>query len=341
MENPILVKVFRGGVLESFHRGSVCVVNQHNEIIFQLGNSDQICYPRSALKLIQALPLIELGGIEKFGFTPAEIAITCGSHNGEDVHVNTVQSMLQKMGLEISDLGCGAQYPSHKASSETFVKLGTKPSAIHNNCSGKHAGMLALCLLLNHPIKNYLDPAHPIQQLILKYVSEMYQYPSSKMVCALDGCTAPIYSIPIYNQAIAFKNLAEPSQLRSSLRLACNKIIEIVGSNPYMIAGADRYCTEMMQITAPKIIGKTGAEGVFCMSFTEQKYGVCIKIDDGKMLPQYQVAQALVEASGLFTQSSLASIHNYAVKDIKNYNKLTTGETLANTELINAFSALF
>jgi L-asparaginase II len=108
-----------------------------------------------------------------------------------------------------------------------------------------------------------------------------------------------------------------------------------------MIAGADRYCTEMMQVTAPKIIGKTGAEGVFCMSFTEQKYGVCIKIDDGKMLPQYQVAQALVEASGLFTQSSLASIHNYAVKDIKNYNKLKTGETLANTELINAFSALF
>jgi L-asparaginase II len=161
------------------------------------------------------------------------------------------------------------------------------------------------------------------------------------MVCALDGCTAPIYSIPIYNQAIAFKNLAEPSQLRSSLQLACNKIIEIVGSNPYMIAGADRYCTEMMQVTAPKIIGKTGAEGVFCMSFTEQKYGVCIKIDDGKMLPQYQVAQALVEASRLFTQSNLEPIHSYAVKDIKNYNKLTTGETLANTELINAFSALF
>ncbi len=341
MENPILVQIFRGGVLESYHRGSVCVVNAQNEIVFQLGNSQQICYPRSALKLIQALPLIELGGIEKFGLTAEEIAITCGSHNGEEIHVTVVQSILQKIGLNQTHLSCGTQYPTDKASSETFIKTNTKPSAIHNNCSGKHAGMLALCILLNHPIENYLNPSHPIQKLILSYVEELYEYPASKMVCALDGCTAPIYSIPIYNQAIAYKNLVEPSRFRPELQKACKIIVDTVGEEPYMIAGNGRYCTEMMEITAPKVIGKTGAEGVFCMSFTEQKLGVCIKIDDGKMLPQYQVAQALVEASGIFAPAQLAPIHKYAKKDIKNFNHLVCGETTVDTTLFTRFSQLF
>jgi len=341
MENPILVQIFRGGVLESFHRGSVCVVNAQNEIVFQLGNPQQICYPRSALKLVQALPLVELGGIEKFGLTIEEIAITCGSHNGEERHVKVVESILQKIGLNPSYLGCGMQYPTDKASSETFIKTGTKPSAIHNNCSGKHAGMLALCVLLNYPTQDYLNKEHPIQKLILDYVVELYQYPSSKMVCALDGCTAPIYSMPLFNQALAFKNLADPILFRESLQKACKQILEAMSLAPFMVAGTGRYCTEMMEITAPKVIGKTGAEGVFCMSFTEQKLGVCIKIDDGKMLPQYQVAQALLEASKLFTTEQLAPIHAYAHKELKNFNKLVTGESIVDKQLFSSFASVF
>ncbi len=341
MENPILVQVLRGGILESFHRGVVCVVNQENEIVFQLGNIEQICYPRSALKLVQALPLVELGGIEKFGFTSEEIAITCGSHNGEGRHVEVVESMLTKIGLNLSHLGCGIQYPTHKETSETFLKSGIKPTAIHNNCSGKHAGMLALCLLLGYSIENYLSPSHPIQKLILSYIEEIYQYPAEKMVCALDGCSAPIYSIPVYHQAIAFKNLTYSNHLRPTLQKACKKILKLVGEEAFMIAGTNRYCTEMMEITAPKVIGKTGAEGVFCMSFTEQNLGVCIKIDDGKMLPQYQVAQALLESSHLFSDEDLKPIQGYAKKEIKNFNKLICGETTVNRALFDPFSRLF
>ncbi|MCG9880573.1 MAG: asparaginase [Bacteroidia bacterium] len=341
MENPIVVQIFRGGVLESFHRGSICVVNSQDEIVFQLGNPQQICYPRSALKLVQALPLVDLGGIEHFGFSDEEIAVMCGSHNAEEKHIQAVESIFRKIGLSTDYLACGAQYPTHKASHENLIKLGEKPKQIHNNCSGKHAGMLALCKLLNFPVEDYLHPNHPIQKLIVEYIAEFYQYPASKMVCALDGCSAPIYSIPVYNQAIAFKNLVEPSKFSVSKQKACKRLIEIVGSNPFMIAGSNRYCTEMMNISAPKVIGKTGAEGVFCMSFVEQKFGVCIKIDDGKMLPQYQVAQGLLEASGLFSKEELAPIHSYAEKEIRNFNKLVCGETRVNTELFKPFSKLF
>jgi L-asparaginase II len=141
----------------------------------------------------------------------------------------------------------------------------------------------------------------------------------------LDGCSAPIFSVPVKNQAIAYKNLVSNNHLPQAVQTACSFIVDAVSKYPFMVAGSKRYCTDMMQITAPQIIGKTGAEGIFCMTFTEQKLGVCIKIDDGKMLPQYNVAQALVNASGLFNQDKLAPLQQHLQTPITNFNKLTTG----------------
>ncbi len=341
MENPILVEVRRGGILESFHRGVVCVVNAAGEIIFELGNSNQICYPRSAMKFVQAMPLIEMGGIDKFGFSQEEIAIMCGSHNGELDHLRVVRSILKKIDLDESFLGCGSQYPTNKRDADALVRNETKPSAIHNNCSGKHAGMLALCKLLGHELVGYLNPNHPIQQIILTYVAEMYEFPTSKMVCALDGCTAPVYSIPVYHQALCFKNLVDPKQFSLERQEACRIIVDSIAKFPYMVAGSKRYCSDMMEICAPQIIGKTGAEGIFCMSFTEQKIGVCIKIDDGKMLPQYNVAQALVEVSGLFPIELIQPLHSYVSSDLKNFNQLITGEITIKSDLFEPFSSIF
>lgn len=341
MENPILVEVYRGGILESFHRGSVCVVNEQGEIVFQLGNPQQICYPRSAMKFVQALPLLVLGGVEAFGFTQEEIAIFCGSHNGEEQHLAVVRSILHKIGATAQDLGCGAQYPTHKKDADQLVRTDTKPSAIHNNCSGKHAGMLALCKLLGHSMTDYLNPKHPIQLLIVDYVSLFYGYPIEKMVCALDGCSAPVYSIPVYNQALCFMNLVNPAKFSEKQQAACNTLMAAVGKYPFMVAGSKRYCTDLMELCAPQIIGKTGAEGVFCMGFPKQKLGVCIKIDDGKMLPQYNVAQAMVEASGLFSKEHLISLHHYATEELKNFNKLYTGEISVKAELFAPFGLNF
>lgn len=341
MENPILVEVNRGGLLESFHRGAVCIVNSKGEIVFELGNSMQMCYPRSAMKFVQVLPLVELGGIEKFEFTEPELAVMCGSHNAESFHLETVRSILHKIGLSEQHLGCGAQYPSSKRDANALVQTGTKPTAIHNNCSGKHAGMLAICQLLGYDTQNYLDPHHPIQQLILNYVAEMYEWPASKMVCALDGCTAPIYSIPVYHQALCFKNLVDPIQFSEKRQKACKTVLDAISKYPEMVAGTHRYCTDMMKETAPKIIGKTGAEGIFCMSFLDQKYGVCIKIDDGKMLPQYNVAQAILEASGLLSIEQETKLHHYCTSELKNFNQLITGEIRSKTELFAPLKQLF
>jgi len=336
--NPILVEVYRDKVLESFHRGVICVVNQDNKVIFSAGDINQLCYPRSAMKLLQVIPLIEAGGIEKFGFTLEEIAVMCGSHNGEDEHLHVVHSILKKIGLDDSKLKCGEQWPSFPPQTDKLKVEGKKPTCMHNNCSGKHAGMLALAVLLNSDTESYLSPEHPVQQAIKQVCAEMHEYPADKMITALDGCSAPIFSVPVYNQAIGYKNIADASSFGEKRENACKIIIQAVSAYPQMVAGTKRYCTDMMKITAPKVIGKTGAEGIFCMAFTEKKLGVCIKIDDGKMQPQYNVAQAMLEKSGLFTQEELKSLHHYHMPDIKNYNKWVTGYMTTPKDLLNNFT---
>ncbi len=328
--NPILVEVYRAGVLESFHRGAVCVVDEFGDIVFSLGNPMQMCYPRSAMKFVQALPLIELGGVEEFGFTPSEIAVMCGSHNAEEAHLIEVKSILNKIGLDESYLNCGAQYPSSKKDTNELIKKEIKPTDIHNNCSGKHSGMLALCLLMGYATNDYLNPNHPAQQLILSYVEDFYEYSKADMVTALDGCSAPIYSIPVYSQALGFRNLIHPAKFDEKRQKACKYLIDAISANPFMVAGTARYCTDMMEVCAPEIIGKTGAEGIFCLGIQSLKLGVCIKIDDGKMQPQYNVAQHLLRKSKLFTTAQLDKLMHFEQAPITNFNKLNTGEIKVN-----------
>jgi L-asparaginase II len=168
----------------------------------------------------------------------------------------------------------------------------------------------------------------------------MYEYPEQQMITALDGCSAPIFSVPVKNQAIAYKNLVSNNHLPHAVKAACKVVVNAVSNYPFMVAGSKRYCTDMMQITAPKIIGKTGAEGIFCMTFTEQKLGVCIKIDDGKMLPQYNVAQALINASGLFSTKDLEPLQHHLQSPIINFNKLTTGAIKVSDTLLKQIATL-
>ncbi len=324
--NPILVEVYRANVLESFHRGVVCVVDKEGEILYSEGDVMQICYPRSALKLLQVLPLLEHGGMEHFGFTLKEIAIMCGSHNGEAEHQQVVNAILKKIGLNKEHLFCGAQYPTDRKTANALIKNSEKPHHIHNNCSGKHAGFLAYAVLRGWATQDYISPQHPMQQEILQTTAEMYEYAKEKMAIAYDGCSAPIFSVPVYNQAVGYKNLVHPIQFSKARQKACTIIINAITKHPYMVAGNKRYCTDMMQITAPRIIGKTGAEGIFSLGLTKEKIGVTIKIDDGKMLPQYNVAQRFVEATGIFTPAQLAPLKQYEETEITNFNKWVTGE---------------
>lgn len=337
-ENPILVERYREDVLESFHRGVICAVDKDNKVIFSVGNIEQICFPRSALKLFQIIPLLESGAADEFGFTIEEIAIMCGSHNGEKEQVEVVKGILKKIGLDKKLLKCGPQYPTLQEDKNELIKKDAQPEDIHNNCSGKHAGFLALCKYYGFDLEDYLLPSHPIHQMIRDVTAEMHGYPAEKMVTAKDGCSAPIFSLPVYNQAVAYKNLCNPVQFDAKRQEACRRVIEAMTSYPYMVAGSKRYCSEMMDICGERVFGKTGADGVYSLGFIKEGIGLTIKIDDGLMGPQYAVAQKLLEDSGLFSAEALAPLHLYVEQPILNWNKWETGWVKVNEEAFAGFS---
>lgn len=327
MSNPILVEVHRGEVLESFHRGVICIVNQDDQVLFSRGDVQQVCYPRSALKFFQQIPLMVSGAVEHFGFTQKEIALFCGSHNGEEQHVETVRSILKKIGLDESYLLCGPQMPTLKEDQVKLIKNDLQPQRIHNNCSGKHAGFLAYCVFRNWSLKDYISPTHPLHLEILDVISEFHRYPKDKIKAGIDGCSAPIFAFPVINQAIAYKNLIHPVQFNEDVRKACLTLVDAIVAYPEMIAGKKRYCSDLMRFSEGKLIGKTGADGVYSLGIRNLNYGVCIKVDDGKMGPQYNVAQAVVEQLGILSESANKELRNYINQENKNFGGLVTGDT--------------
>jgi len=333
MSNPILVEVSRGGVLESFHRGVICIVDQDDQVLYSQGDIQQVCFPRSALKFFQQIPLLTSGAVEHFGFNEKEIALFCGSHNGEPQHVETVRSILSKIGLDESYLQCGPQMPTLKEDMYELIKHDILPQKIHNNCSGKHAGFLAYCVYKNWSLNDYIDPKHRLHLEILDIISDFHRYPKEKIHQAIDGCSAPIFSFPVYNQAVAYKNLVSPSAFDEATQKACHTMVNAIVRYPEMIAGQKRYCTDLMRLSEGKLIGKTGADGVYSLGIRTQNYGICIKVDDGKMGPQYHIAQSLIEQLGILEDSANAKLRHYVASENKNFGGLITGETYVSSNM--------
>ncbi len=327
--NPILVELRRADVLESFHRGVICVVDENNQIVFSKGDVKQVCYPRSAMKFFQHIPLITSGIFDSYGFTNEQLAVMCGSHNGEAAHTEVVNTILETIKLNESNLKCGAQPPSLKKDYHQLIRDNKEPQPIHNNCSGKHAGFLAWSSFNNQDLDSYLSPQHPLQQEIRNVVAQFYELSPDQLLLGMDGCSAPTFAMPVFNQAVAFKNLVSaPSHFDDKTKDAAKRIVSAVTQFPEMVAGTQRYCTDLMRITQGRIVGKTGADGVYCISIPEKKWGIAIKIDDGKMGPQYQVAQELLEKLGLITQEEVAELDKYREFEMKNFAGNITGKSI-------------
>lgn len=326
--NPVLVNNTRGGIVESFHRGVVCVVGEDGNIVTSLGDVQQVCYPRSALKLFQHIPLITSGAFEYFGFTLKELALMCGSHNGEAMHVETARGILAKIGLGEAFLGCGAQQPTHKKDFVTLIKTNQEPSAIHNNCSGKHSGFLAWCKFHNASTEDYLSTEHPLHKAIKRITALFHEIDESELITALDGCSAPIFAMPVVNQAIAYKNLLFPEKFGDeNITRACTLIREAVTTYPEMVAGSKRYCTDLMRVAKGKVIGKTGADGVYGMAIPQKGFGICIKIDDGRMGPQYIIAQQVLDNLDVLSDEEKQELNSYLVNENKNFAGKLAGQS--------------
>ncbi|MBP5858631.1 asparaginase [Marivibrio halodurans] len=279
--NPLTVEVTRGGIVESRHRGAAAIVDARGHIQAAWGDIQRPVFPRSAIKAIQALPLVETGAADAFGFGARELAIACASHNGEALHVETVTGMLTAVGLDESALECGGHWPYSEADAHALAVQGRAPDQRHNNCSGKHAGMLALARHLGVETKGYTDQRHPVQQRVMGTMEMLTGLDLGRAAVGIDGCSVPTWAIPLENLAFAFARLCTGEDLPDDRAEAARRLIAACFREPFMVAGTDRFCTDFMTATAPRVFVKTGAEGVFCAAVPEYGLGVALKCDDG------------------------------------------------------------
>src|SRR5262245_36729020 len=278
-----LVVVRRGGVVESVHHGAIVVADASGRVDLAYGDAVAVTFLRSAAKPFQALPLLQSGAVERFGLTDEEVAVMIGSHGGEPFHVAAVQSILKKIGLGEEALQCGAHPPFHKPSAQALREAGLKPSAIHNNCSGKHAGMLALAVHLGAPTATYLEPKHPVQEQILDALTEMIGRSASAVPLAVDGCSAPTFGLPLASAATLYARLASPEGLRPALAEAARRAVATMRGRPEMVAGTGRICTTLMREGQAGLIAKIGAEGFYGAGLERdgRGFGIALKVADG------------------------------------------------------------
>jgi L-asparaginase II len=280
--DPVLVEVTRGARVESRHRGAVAVCDGDGRMVFALGDCDAAVFPRSAIKALQALPLVESGAADRYGLTRAEIALACASHSGEPIHARTAFAMLQKCGRDVDALECGIHWPSSDAAARTLAAEGAEPSALHNNCSGKHAGFVCLSCAAGVDPSGYVAPDHFVQREVRAAIEDMTQTRlADPGVRAVDGCAIPTYAIPLKALARGFARFGAGDRLTPARAAATRRIREAVAAHPEMVAGTGRFDTIVMKALGLRAFVKTRAEGVYCAALPELGLGVAIKCEDG------------------------------------------------------------
>lgn len=281
MANPVLVEVTREPLVESCHRGAISVVDANGKHRVAIGEIDRPIFPRSSVKLIQALPLIESGAADALGYGPEELALACASHSGERRHTAVAGRMLEKCGCSDTDLECGVQVPTHRETANAIARSGGAPSTLHNNCSGKHAGFIALARHLDVDPKGYVKPDHPVQREVAAALAETTGATLSADLCAVDGCSIPSYAIPLDRLALAFARLVSGEGQPPERAAAAQRLFDACMGNPSLVAGSGRFCTQVMADFSGRVFVKTGAEGAYCGAIPELGLGIAIKCDDG------------------------------------------------------------
>ena len=336
-----LVEVRRGPIVESRHRGHIAVVDPNGHMLADLGVADTVTYLRSSLKAFQALPVLLSGAADHFEFNDKEVALACASHNGEPMHTEIVAGMLHKIGVGPELLQCGIHEPYSVAAAQTLRDRGDKPTALHNNCSGKHAAMLAFAKHLRAPLETYLDPTHPVQQAIVDVVSRFSDLPVNDLILGVDGCSAPVVAMPLKSMALAYARLVNPPQgFTHELREACKRIVKVMTTYPELIGGStDRLDTEIMKAIPGQLISKVGAEGVYTAGIVpnaryREGFGLALKIEDGddhRARPTV-VIEALRQL-GMLGDGALHSVARYASFPVKNRKGNIVGEIRASFTL--------
>lgn len=336
-----LVEVKRGSITESRHRGHIVAVEPDGNIVASLGSPHNVTFLRSSAKPFQAMPLLLTGAADRFGFTDREVALVCASHNGEPIHTELAASMLKKIGLGPEALKCGVHEPYSAQAAADLRARGEEPNVLHNNCSGKHTGMLAVALQLGAPIDSYESPSSPVQKAIANVMSQFSGVPVTDMAVGIDGCSAPIFGITMKAMALAYARLVSPpSSFDNTTRAACERIVRVMGAYPEVIGGtSDRLDTEVMRAARGRLISKVGAEGVYTAGINPCKewpngLGLALKIEDGddKRARPTVVIESLRQL-GVLRDESLEALATYAFFPVTNRRGDLVGEISASFSL--------
>lgn len=342
MDAEILVEVTRGGIVESIHRGHLAVVDGDGAFVASLGKPETVTFLRSSGKPFQAIPFLLSGAAETFGFSEKEIALACASHNGEEIHTTTAARMLEKAGFSETDLRCGAHEPFSTEIAFSLICRDEKPSQLHNNCSGKHAAMLAFARQIGAPIENYDFLGNPIQQQILEIVEKFSDVPRERIGVGVDGCSAPNFALPIINMARMFgKLILPPEDFDADLREACRRAITAMMSHPELIGGEEpkRLDTLLMRALRGQIVSKIGAEGVYTAGILpsprwKRGLGIALKIEDGsdRRARPVAVLEVLRQLEILNPQEH-ESLKPFARIELRNHRRTLVGEAAPNFAL--------
>jgi len=339
-----LVEVKRGSITESRHRGHIVVIEPDGNIIASAGAFETVTFLRSSAKPLQAIPLLVTGAADKFGFTDREVALACASHNGEPIHTEVVASMLRKIGLGPEALRCGVHEPYGEEAARALRERGEQPNALHNNCSGKHAGMLAVALHLRAPIENYESPENPVQKAIADTIAQFSGVAVTDMAVGIDGCAAPIFGVTMRAMALAYARLVSPPESFDKMtRGACERIVRVMNAYPELIGGtSNRLDTEIMRATPHRVISKVGAEGVYTAGINPCEewpngLGLALKIEDGddKRARPTVVVESLRQL-GVLRDESLEAVARYAFFPVQNRRGDLVGEIRASFALKRA-----
>lgn len=329
--NPVLVRITRGGMDESIHRGRAVAVGADGHVLAAWGDHRGIVYPRSSNKALQALPIVESGAADAFGLSDADLALACASHGGEPMHTERVAAWLARIGLSHAALECGSHAPYHAPTWEDMVRRGEAPTAVHNNCSGKHTGFLTTAVHKGEPTAGYVGYHHPVQQRILGVIEQMTGQDLSRAPWGVDGCSIPTVGLPLEALAYGMARLVETRDLPAHRAAAAARITRAWAAHPEMIGGTGTFDTRFMQALGGRVLVKSGAEGLCCAVVPEAGIGVAVKIDDGTGRAVGPAMAAVLRKIGIIPESEAEweLLRPLAEPPILNRREIAVGLTAA------------
>ncbi len=319
----------RGEIVESRHRVHAVVMDADGELHASVGDPDRVTFFRSSAKPLQAIPLVDEGVLDRFGITDEELALCCASHNSEPVHLEGARSILRKVDRTEEDLACGPHTPIQEEVAESILRRGETLTAIHNNCSGKHAGMIALAVAMGWPTDRYHESGHPLQERMLAEVSRWTGVAEEEIGQGLDGCGVVTFALPLSGMARAFSGLAA----RVGQESAASRVVSAMTRYPYLVAGMKRLCTTLMSQTEGRVFAKTGAEGLYCAGIPERGLGVAVKVEDGARRASDVALLHVLDEVGALTSDDAAALEKLIRPPITNTREEDSGEIRADFQL--------